>query len=271
MTIWRLRALGVALAMAVTGAAGAASAAGGAAPLPEVDWSFEKLLGTYDRAAAQRGLQVYKEVCASCHSLSLVAYRNLHDLGLSEGQVKAMAAEVQVTDGPNDSGEMFDRPGRPSDHFRKPFPNEQAARAANNGAAPPDLSLMCKARVGGPDYIHALLNGYADPAALTSEQKHALGLKDDFKLQEGMNFNLYFPGHQLAMARPLNDGQVTYADGAPNDTDSMSKDLTTFLCWAAEPKMEDRKRTGQRVEIYMVALAGLMYAVKRRVWANVPH
>jgi ubiquinol-cytochrome c reductase cytochrome c1 subunit len=252
-------------------AAGAAWAATGGFPLKKVNWSFGGPFGTYDRASAQRGFQVYKEVCAACHGLSLLAYRDLQALGLSENAVKALAADVTVMDGPNKTGEMFERPARPSDRFKKPYPNEEAARAANNKAYPPDLSLMAKARVGGPDYIYSLLTGYADFSKLTPEEKAKL--PEDmraagFKLTEGMNFNLYFPGHQIAMAEPLKDDQVTYADGTKATKDQMVKDVSTFLAWAAEPKMEERKKTGVRVVIFLLILAGLLYATKRKVWSN---
>jgi len=258
-------ALGVAtLSLLAAGVAWAAGAGG--LPLKKVAWSFGGPFGTYDRAAAQRGFQVYKEVCASCHGLSLVAYRNLMDLGLSEDAVKGIAADVTVTDGPNDRGEMFERPGRPADRFKSPYPNEEAARTANNGAYPPDLSLIVKGRVGGADYVYSLLTGYADPTKLTPEQKAILPA--DFKMQQGMNFNLYFAGHQIGMAEPLKDEQVTYVDGTKATKDQMVKDVTTFLAWASEPKMEERKKTGVRVVLFLLILAGLLYATKRKVWAS---
>ncbi len=224
--------------------------------LPKNNWSFDGPFGTYDRAAAQRGFQVYKEVCAACHSLSLVAYRNLADLGYNEAEIKAIAAQATVKDGPNDEGDMFERPGRPSDKFVSPYANKQSARAANNGAAPPDLSLITKSRVGGADYLHALLIGY-EPAPA------------DFKLSPGMHYNKYFAGHQIAMPAPLSEGQVTYADGTKASVDQMSQDVATFLTWAAEPEMEHRKRTGVRVLAFLAVLAGLFYMSKRKLWSAV--
>jgi cytochrome c1 len=224
-------------------------------------WHFQGPFGTYDRAAAQRGFQVYKEVCSACHSLSLLSYRNLTEIGLTENQVKAIAAEFQVPDLSED-GQPIERPARPSDRFKKPFPNELAAAAANGGKAPPDLSLIVKARPGGPDYIHGLLTGYVPFDKLTPEQiKEFSVTKDD-------NFNLYFPGHRIAMPPPLSDDKVTYVDGTKATLEQMSTDVVEFLAWASEPHLEARNRTGIRVVLFLLALAGLMYAVKRQVWAD---
>jgi ubiquinol-cytochrome c reductase cytochrome c1 subunit len=238
--------------------AGAAPLAGAAESIqiPEEHWSFQGIFGTFDRPALQRGFQVYKDVCSACHSMSLLHYRDLQDIGLSEEQVKQIAASVQVTDGPNDAGEMFERPGRPSDPFKAPFPNEQAARAANNGALPPDLSLIVLARKGGADYMHALLTGFGDPPA-------------DLKMAPGMNYNKYFPGNQIAMPPPLSEGAVTYADGTKATVDQMSRDVATFLAWASEPKLEQRHLTGVKTVLYLVVLSALLYGVKRKVWAKV--
>jgi len=244
-----------AVALAVLVAAPAAMAAQSEISLPEVDWSFDGFFGTYDKAQLQRGLQVFREVCSACHALDLVAFRNLSALGYSEAQVKALAAEYQVTDGPNDAGDMFQRPGIPADHFPAPFANEKAARAANGGAYPPNLSLIAKAREGGPTYVHALLNGYRDAPA-------------DVQMTEGMYYNLYFPGHQIAMAPPLSDGQVTYADGTRASVDQMGKDVSAFLMWAAEPHLEQRKQMGMKVLLFLLVFTGLMYAAKRRVWRD---
>jgi ubiquinol-cytochrome c reductase cytochrome c1 subunit len=232
--------------------------------IPSQSWSFSGVMGTYDRAALQRGFQVYKEVCASCHSMNLVHYRNLGPpgingtggIGFNADEVKALAAEVEVTDGPNDAGEMFQRPGRPADPFKAPFANPNAARAANGGALPPDLSLIAKARVGGPDYIYALLTGYSDPPA-------------DVKLMEGMNYNTAFPGHQIAMPKPLNPDQVTYADGTKATVEQMAHDVTTFMNWTAEPELEARKRLGVKVILFLIILSGLLYIAKRKIWAAV--
>lgn len=232
-----------------------ARAAGEAIAIPDHRFSFDGVFGTYDRASAQRGFQVYKEVCAACHGMRLLSYRNLRELGLTEQQVTAIASQFQVQDGPNDDGEMFERAGRPSDRFRSPFPNVNAARAANNGAYPPDLSVIAKARAGGADYLFALLTGYADPPA-------------DVTLMEGMNYNRYFPGHQIAMAAPLNPDQVQFADGTPATVENMARDVATFLQWAAEPELEQRRAMGIKVILFLTVLAGLAYAVKRKVWAD---
>lgn len=224
--------------------------------LPSQSWSFSGMFGTFDRAALQRGYQVYKEVCASCHSMNLIRFRDLSALGFNEEEIKAIAAEYEVTDGPNDQGEMFQRPGRPADKFKAPFANAQAARAANNGANPPDLSLMIKARKGGADYTHALLTGYADPPAGVT-------------LSEGMSYNKVFPGHQIAMAKPLNDDQVTFADGTKASVDQMARDVSTFLAWTAEPELEARKRLGVKVILFLIIATGLLYATKRKIWRAV--
>lgn len=223
------------------------------APLPKQDWSFHGPFGTFDRAAAQRGFQVYKEVCATCHSLSLLSYRHLRDIGFNEAEVKALAAQAMVKDGPNEAGEMFERPGLPSDRFPAPFANKKAAQAANGGAYPPDLSLIVKARQDGANYLYALLNGYEEPP-------------HDVALGAGMNYNKYFPGHQIAMPKPMNEGAVTYADGTKATVEQMAHDVTTFLAWAAEPELEARKRMGVRVMLFMLVLAGLFYMSKRKVW-----
>jgi ubiquinol-cytochrome c reductase cytochrome c1 subunit len=248
-----LKALLVAAGLAVASPALAA----GEVHVPDTRFSFDGLFGHFDRASAQRGFQVYKEVCSSCHSMHLLSYRNLRDLGLSDAEVRAIAATVEVQDGPNDEGAMFERPGRPSDRFRSPFANERAARAANNGALPPDLSVIVKAREGGADYIHALLTGYADAPA-------------DVTLMEGMNYNKYFPGHQIAMAPPLSgDGQVEFHDGTNATVDQMARDVTQFLAWAAEPELEQRKALGVKIILFLTVLGFLAYGVKRKVWADV--
>ena len=190
--------------------------------------------------------------------MRLMSYRNLRELGLSEAQVAAIAATVEVQDGPNDDGQMFDRPGRPSDRFRRPFANDAAARAGNNGALPPDLSVIAKAREGGAHYIYALLTGYADPPAGVT-------------LMDGMNYNKYFAGNQIAMGAPLNPDQVEYADGAKATVEQMARDVSTFLNWAAEPELEQRRAMGVKILIFLTIMAGLAYAVKRKVWADVEH
>ena len=230
-------------------------AAGEADKPPSQNWSFQGMFGTFDQGALQRGFQVYNEGCAGCHSLRLVAYRNLVEIGFTEDQVKAIAEEKEVQDGPNDEGEMFDRPARLSDRFVKPFPNDNAARAANNGALPPDLSLMVKARKDGANYLYALMTGYKEPPAGT-------------ELPDGMAYNVYFPGKQIAMPPPLSEDGVEYADKTKATVAQMASDVTTFLAWAAEPELEERKRLGIKVLLFLVVLSGLLYAVKRRIWSD---
>ena len=244
----------------------------------EMNWTFAGPFGTYDKAQLQRGLKVYKEVCSACHSMKLVAFRTLSDLGYSEAQVKAFAAGYTVPDGPNDAGEMFERPGIPSDYFPSPYPNDKAAAASNGGAVPPDMSLLAKARgiergfpqfvidiftqyaTGGPDYIHGLITGY--------DQQPQAGMT----VPEGTHYNPYFnAGVSLKMPKPISDGQVTYDDGAPQTVEQYSEDVSAFLMWAAEPHLEDRKKTGFRVMIFLLLFAVLMYLTKRKVWANVAH
>ncbi|WEX75942.1 cytochrome c1 [Sinorhizobium numidicum] len=241
------------------------------------DWTFAGPFGHYDKGQLQRGLKVYTEVCSACHSMSLVAFRTLEDLGYSEAQVKAFAANYEVQDGPNADGEMFSRKAVPSDYFPSPFPNKEAAAAANNGAAPPDFSLIAKARgiergfpqfifdmfwpyqEGGPDYIHALLTGYQDPP-------------QGVQVAEGTHYNPYFAAASaLAMAQPLSDEQVTYDDGAPQTVDQYARDVSAFLMWAAEPHLEDRKRTGFMVMVFLFIFTGLIYLTKKSVYANKEH
>ncbi len=244
----------------------------------EESWSFAGPFGTYDRAQLQRGLKVYKEVCSACHSLDLVAFRTLSELGYSPAQIRSLAAEYTVQDGPNADGEMFERPAIASDYFPSPFPNTAAAAAANNGAAPPDFSLIAKARgvergfprfvfdiftqyaENGPDYIHSLLTGY--------DHEPPAGMQ----IAEGTHYNpFYIGGKSLAMAKPLSDDQVTYDDGTPQTVDQYSRDVSAFLMWAAEPHLEARKQTGFSVMVFLILFAGLVYATKRKVWSNVPH
>jgi ubiquinol-cytochrome c reductase cytochrome c1 subunit len=229
----------------------------GETKLLDGNFSFRSLFGTVDVAAAQRGLQIYKEVCSNCHGLYEMSYRNLQGLGYSPDEVKAFAADVQVQDGPDDRGKMFKRPGRPSDPFVRPFANEVVARLSNNGALPPDLALIAKSRKGGVDYVYSLLQGY-------EEQPPA-----DVTLADGMYYNKYYPGHQIAMPPPLSDGAVTFADGAPNTLKDEAYDIANFLEWAAEPEMTQRKELGVRVMIFLGILTGLLYLVKRRVWADI--
>lgn len=217
------------------------------------DWAFDGIFGRVDKQAAQRGFQVYKEVCSACHGLTRVAFRNLTELGFSEAEVKALAATYTVKDGPNDEGDMFDRPGKPSDSFIPPFPNENAARAANGGAAPPDLSLIIKARHDGANYVHSLLTGYEKPP-------------EDAHLAAGQYYNPYIAGERLAMPPPLSEGQVTYEDGTKASVEQMSSDVVTFLQWAAEPEMEARKQTGLKTLMYLAIFTVFMYLAKRNIW-----
>jgi cytochrome c1 len=290
MTIFAQRhALTLAVVLLTAGATGTAAfaqQAGHGAQEPmhieKQDWTFGGLTGYFDKAQLRRGYMVYKNVCAACHGLRLLSYRNLGEPGgpeFNEANVAQFAAEAQVTDGPNDDGEMFQRPGRPSDKFVPPYPNAKAAAAAQNGAVPPDLSVMAKARTyerhaawfmepanwasdlftayqeQGPDYIVALLKGYTEPSA-------------GMTLAPGMSYNAAFPGHQIAMPNPLSDGQVTYEDGTPATVDNYAKDVAAFLMWTAEPRLEERKRMGLKVMVYLIILAGLLYLSKRAIWHN---
>ena len=223
------------------------------------DWSFNGVFGKFDRAQVQRGYQVYSTVCANCHSMRLLSYRNLGEQGGPEFSPKAveiLASKAQVTDGPNEKGEMFTRPARPSDRFRSPFANDQLARISNGGALPPDLSVMAKARPGGPDYIYALLTGYREAPV-------------DLKLTQGMHHNAAFPGRQIAMPPPLVDGVVGYTDGTKKTVENYAKDVSAYLMWAAEPKLEERHMLGARIMIFLAAFAVVMFLAKRAVWSRV--
>ena len=237
----------------------AASALAQEIPAPaKQDWSFDGAFGTYDRASLQRGFEIYRTVCSNCHSMNLLSYHDLSGIGYNEAEIKAIAASVQVPDEPDDQGEIKDRPGRPSDHFKAPFANSQAAKAANNGAIPPDQSLLVRGRKYGPDYIYALLTGYKDAPA-------------DVQVPDGLYYNVAFPGNKIAMPPPLSDDAVQYADGTKATLQQEAHDVTTFLTWAADPTLEMRHRIGARVLIFLVVLCGVMYGVKRRVWSNVEH
>ena len=243
----------VALAGLVAGAATEAAEV----PTPiSRDWPHEGIFGTYDRAKLQRGMQVFKGVCAGCHGLKFVAFRNLAMLGYSEEEIRAIAADYWVTDGPDDFGDMFEREAEPFDSWPAPFANEQAARAANGGAYPLDLSLITKARAGGPDYLYSLLVGYTDPP-------------EDAGMMPGLHWNEYFPGHQIAMAQPLWPDMVDYQDGTEATVSQMASDVTHFLTWAGDPKMEDRKQTGVKVILFLIVLSIIFYAYKRRTWRDV--
>ncbi len=242
-------------ALVFLGGVGTASANTGKTEITTVAWPHEGAFATYDRAALQRGFQVYKEVCSACHSMKLLSYRNLEGIGFSADEVKAIAAEYTVTDGPNDDGEMFERTALPSDRFKSPFANDQAARAGNNGALPPDLSLIVKARVGHENYVYSVLTGYHEAPA-------------GFHLADGMNYNVAFTGNQIAMPAPLSEDAVTYADGTKASVEQMSKDVVQFLAWAGDPHMESRKETGTKVMIFLFVLAGILYAAKRKMWSK---
>ncbi len=244
------------IAAALVVAAGTATAAE-APKAPSHDWGFQGIFGSYDRAALRRGYQVYAEVCAGCHSLRLVAYRNLMEIGFTEDEVTEIASEFEVLDGPDDEGEMFTRPAKAADYFVPPFPNDNAARFANNGSLPPDLSLITKARKGGPDYLYALLTGYREEPP------------EGFQMMDGMVYNDYFPGHQISMPQPLFEDMVEYADGTPATVDQMSEDVTVFLAWAGSPELEARKSLGIKVLLFTIVLTAMLYALKRRIWADV--
>lgn len=262
-----------------------AFASGGTEHPPAQKWSFSGPFGTFDRAQLQRGFKVYKEVCAACHSLEKLTFRNLYEKGgpgFTEGQVRTLAKEYKVQDGPNESGDMFERPGRPADNFPKPFANPEAAKAANNGAVPPDFSVIAKARTyergfpmwlidiftqyqeQGVDYITGILTGYeAAPHGVTVE--------------DGLHYNRYFPGNKIAMANPLvalfdDAGKAQdpafYTDGTPVTREQVARDIAAFLMWAAEPKMEERKQTGAKVILWLMVLAGMLYFTKKRIWAR---
>ena len=233
----------------------AALAAADAAAPKEIDWQHDGVFGTFDRASIQRGLQVYREVCSGCHGLKYIAFRNLLEIGLNEDQAKAIAADYTMMDGPNADGEMYERAGKLSDYMPAPFDNENAARASNNGALPPDLSLIVKARAGAEDYIYSLLVGYADAPSGIS-------------VPDGMSYNPYISGHLIAMAPPIDDEAVDYIDGAKNSKEQIAKDVVSFLAWAAEPTLEARKRMGVKVVLYLIILTLVLYAVKRKVWAG---
>ena len=227
------------------------------ADYPKLNWSFNGPFGTIDQASAQRGFQVYKEVCSACHSIKQAYYRDLKGIGLSDKDVAAIASTVSIP-ALGDDGSAVERPGLASDHFKSPFANDRAARAANNGALPPDFSVIVKAREGGADYLHALLGGYSEPPA-------------GMKLGSGMYYNHAFPGGQIGMPAPLSEGRVTYADGTPASVDQMSKDVAQFLTYIANPEMDTRKRTGVKMVLFLLLLTGVTYAVKRRVWSDVEH
>ena len=222
------------------------------------DWSFKGIFGTFDRASLQRGYQVYQEVCAGCHSVQHLSYRNLSEKGgpeFSVEEAKAIASQFEVEDGPNSDGEMFMRPARLSDKFVKPYPNVQAATSANGGAHPPDMSVLAKARAGGADYIYSLLLGYEEAPA-------------GFELDDGVYYNKYMPGNKIKMSAPLSEGIVEYSDGTQTTTSQMAKDVTAFLVWTAEPHLEAQHKMGFKAIIYLIILLTLVYLSKQKVWSR---
>ena len=257
----RMLSLATAAALAGLALSAPVKAAEYDAVIVDQSWSFTGPFGAFDRGQLQRGFKVYQEVCSSCHAMHLLHYRNLGESGgpeFSDGAVKAIAASAQVEDGPDDEGEMFERPGRPSDAFISPFKNAQEARAANNGTVPPDLSLIAKGREDGVNYLYSLLTGYAEAPA-------------GYEMAEDMYYNSAFPGHQIAMANPLSEEIVEYTDGTPPTVENYAKDVSAFLMWAAEPKLEKRHKIGFRVMVYLILLAGFLYVAKRRIWARIDH
>ena len=227
--------------------------------LLKVKWSFKGLTGKFDRASLQRGYQVYNEVCSSCHSMQYLSYRNLGEPGgpeFSEAEVKAIAASIEIEDGPDSQGEMFIRSGRPSDKFKSPYPNVNASIAANGGAYPPDMSVLVKARPGGSNYIYSVLMGYEEPPA-------------DMKLDDGVYYNKYMIGNKIKMSAPLLDDIVEYTDGTEASIDQMAKDVTTFLSWAAEPELEQRHKTGVKVIVYLILLTLLVYLSMKKIWSRI--
>ena len=233
-----------------------AYSAGSSQKLLTREWKFDGFNGTFDRQSIQRGFQIYQEVCSACHALDYLSYRNLADVGFPEGEIKSIAGEALMIDGPNDDGEMFERPGLPSDKFVKPFPNEKAARAANNGAYPPDLSLIVKARPDGANYLYSLLNGYMEAP-------------QDAKLPDGMYFNIFYPGYQIAMPPQLMEDGVEYQDGTKASIEQQAYDIVNFLQWAAEPEMEQRKSMGLKVILFLIFATIFFYAAKRKIWSDV--
>ena len=223
------------------------------------NWSFEGVFGTFDRASLQRGYQVYQEVCSGCHSIQHLSYRNLSEKGgpeFSLDEAKAIAAQFEVTDGPNEDGELFIRPGRLSDKFVNPFSNAKAAAAANGGAYPPDMSVLAKARQGGASYIYSVLLGYEDPP-------------EGITLDDGVYYNKFMSGNKIMMAQPLSEGIVEYSDGTSATEEQMAKDVATFLAWAAEPHLEKRHKMGFRAIIYLIVLTVLVYFSMKKLWSRI--
>ena len=232
------------------------SAESSAKKMPKHEWSFNGITGTYDRAALQRGFKVYTEVCSGCHSMKLLYYRDLIDIGFSEAQVKNIAAEYTVMDSPNDEGEMFERSAKPADRFVNPYLNDNEARANNNGAYPPDLSVITKAKKYGEDYIYNLLLGYEEPPS-------------NLEVGDGMYYNIWMDGKQIAMPEPIYDESVDYEDGTNNSAEQIAKDVVVFLKWAAEPELEVRKNLGIKVILFFIILGFIVFLAKNRLWRDV--
>ena len=235
---------------------GAALAAGGGEPLMKPGFSWDGVFGQYDQAELKRGFEVFSQVCSNCHGLRLVAYRNLSAVGLTADQIKEVAAAREVADVPNDEGIVSMRAGRASDKYINPFPNDKAAAAANGGALPPDLSLMAKARVGGPNYIYSLMLGFKE------EAPHGV------VIPEGKYYNTYFPGNAIGMPPQLMEDLITYSDGTKASPEQLARDVTAFLNWAAEPELNERKSMGLKVMIFLAVFTALLYALKRQIWKN---
>jgi len=244
-----------------TAVAGHAAAAGGEVELPHQSWSFSGVFGHFDDKQLQRGFQVYQQVCSACHAVDYLYYRDLLDLGYSEDHVKGIAAAATVPGDLDEFGEPTERPAIPADRFAKPFPNDVAAAASNGGAVPPDLSLLSKARAGGADHIYGVLVGYRDEVPADKA--------DEISLTATQYYNEYYPGHVISMAPPLFEGAVEYQDGTPATVEQMAKDVSAFLTWAAEPTMEERKRTGIKVILFLIVMTAVFYAVKRKIWSDV--
>lgn len=234
------------------------AAPGHGVEIPTQSWSWDGIFGGFDQQQLQRGYLVYEQVCAFCHSMNLLAFRNLHDLGFNDEQVSAIASNWTVPDIDQETGDAITRPGQSADRFPSPFANPIAARFANNGALPPDLSVIAKARAAGPDYLYALLTGYVDAP-------------EGFEVPEGKYYNAAFPGHVISMSPPLYQDAVQYIDGTSGTPDQLARDVSAFLMWAAEPSLVERKELGVKVILFLIVLAGIAYAVKRKIWSDVEH
>ena len=224
--------------------------------LMKQNWPFDGIFGRFDESSLQRGFQVYREVCAACHGIRHISYRDLKGIGYTKDEIKVIAADCEVIDGPNDGGEMFEREARPSDKFVGPYENDKIARLANNGAYPPDLSLIVKARADGANYLYSLLNGYKE-------------FPDNFEASEGMYYNEFYPGNQIAMPSPLMDDIVEYSDGTEATQSQIAKDVTSFLAWTAEPELEERKSLGVKTLFFLILITVMLLGVKRKIWKDV--